>query len=143
MCYRTKLNSRLQDIEKSFSATFIDPDAYNPNEEINGFSFFPSPVITDENSGEIQMFNWGLIPFWAKDNDIQKMTLNAKIETVEEKPAYKNSVHNRCPIIADGYYELQWLDPKGKTKQKISPRSSGSGNICLCRNLLFLEKSHY
>lgn len=64
------------------------------------------------------MFNWGLIPFWAKDDKIKKMTLNAKIESATVKPAFRNSVKNRCLIIANGYYEWQWLDPKGKQKQK-------------------------
>ncbi|SDL72078.1 Putative SOS response-associated peptidase YedK [Salinimicrobium catena] len=118
MCYRTKLNSKIKEIEKTFSAGFIDPESYSPQEEINGFNFSPTPVITDENPGEIDLFHWGLIPFWAKDDSIRKMTLNAKIETVEEKPAFRNSVNNRCLIIADGYYEWQWLDSKGKSKQK-------------------------
>ena len=118
MCYRTKLNSRLKDIEKSFNANFIAPDEYIPQGEINGFTFSSTPVIIDDNPGEIQLFHWGLIPFWAKDDKIRRMTLNAKIETAEEKPAFRNSVNNRCLIIADGYYEWQWLDSKGKNKQK-------------------------
>ncbi len=118
MCYRTKLNSDLYKIEKSFDARFIEPEAYKPMDEINGFAFSKTPVISNENKGEIQMFNWGLIPFWAKDDSIKKMTLNAKIETAAQKPAYRNSVDNRCLIIADGYYEWQWLDAKGKEKQK-------------------------
>jgi len=118
MCYRTKLNSRLAAIERSFEARFVEPESYSPMDEINAFTFMKTPVIKNENHGEIQMFNWGLIPFWAKDDKIKKMTLNAKIETVSEKPAYRNSVKNRCLILADGYYEWQWLDPKGKEKQK-------------------------
>jgi putative SOS response-associated peptidase YedK len=118
MCYRTKLNSKLSEIEKAFEGRFIEPEAYKPMDEINAFTFSRTPVITNENHGEIQMFNWGLIPFWAKDDKIKKMTLNAKIETVDEKPAFRNSVNNRCLVIADGYYEWQWLDPAGKNKQK-------------------------
>ena len=118
MCFRTKLNSRIRDIEKTFDSAFIEPEAYTPQQEINGFDFARTPVITDENQGEIQMFNWGLIPYWAKDDKIKKMTLNAKIETVTEKPAFRNSVTHRCLIIADGFYEWQWKDPKGKEKQK-------------------------
>lgn len=125
MCYRTKLNSGLAAIERSFEARFIKPETYSPMDKINAFTFIKTPVITDENHGEIQMFNWGLIPFWAKDDKIKKMTLNARIETVTEKPAYRNSVENRCLIIADGYYEWQWLDSKGKEKQKylIRPKN--------------------
>lgn len=119
MCYRTKLNAKLSDIERTLDARFIEPDSYSPQLEINAFSFAKTPVITNENPGEIQMFNWGLIPFWAKDDRIKKMTLNSKIETVKEKPAFRNSVDLRCLIIADGYYEWQWKDAKGKEKQKF------------------------
>jgi len=84
MCYRTKLNSELAKIEQSFNAQFIEPESYSPQEEINAFTFMKTPVITDENQGEIQMYNWGLIPFWAKDDKIKKMTLNAKIEMASQ-----------------------------------------------------------
>ena len=119
MCYRTKLNSKISSLERSLDAHFLEPEKYKPQEEINAFSFSETPVITKENPGEIQMFQWGLIPFWAKDDQIKKMTLNCKIETANEKPAFRNSVENRCLIIADGYYEWQWLDAKGKEKQKF------------------------
>jgi putative SOS response-associated peptidase YedK len=124
MCFRTKLNSRIRDIEKTFNSKFLEPEAYTPQQEINAFNFAQTPVITDENHGEIQMLYWGLIPFWAKDDKIKKMTLNARLETVTEKPAFKASVANRCLIIADGFYEWQWKDSKGKEKQKylIHPR---------------------
>jgi putative SOS response-associated peptidase YedK len=102
MCYRTKLNAVLKDIESTFNARFIEPESYTPMEEINGFSFMKTPVITCENQGEIEMFNWGLIPLWAKNNKIRKMTLNARIETIKEKPAYCNSVNNRCLSIVNG-----------------------------------------
>ncbi|HSI71334.1 MAG TPA: SOS response-associated peptidase [Gillisia sp.] len=118
MCYRTKLNAKLSEIEKAFEGRFIEPETYMPMDEINAFTFSKTPVITNDNRGEIQMYNWGLIPFWAKDEKIKKMTLNARIETLEEKPAFRNSVENRCLVIADGYYEWQWLDPAGKHKQK-------------------------
>lgn len=125
MCYRTKLDVKPKEIEKAFNAGFIEEEAYTPMEEINAFSFMATPVITGENSTEIEMFHWGLIPFWAKDDRIKKMTLNAKIESVEEKPAFRNSVKNRCLVIANGYYEWQWLDTKGKQKQKylLRPKS--------------------
>ena len=124
MCYRTKLNSRLRDIEETFEATFIDPHAYTPQEEINGFTHQETPVILDENPEEIDFFQWGLIPFWARDKKLQKNTLNAKIETVKEKPSFRDVVNNRCLIIADGFYEWQWLDSKGTKKQKylIQPK---------------------
>src|SRR5690606_18797969 len=118
MCFRTQLNSKIREIEKTFDAAFIGPEAYTPHEEINAFDFLKTPVITDENRGEIDMFQWGLIPFWAKDQSIKKMTLNARIESLTDKPAFRDSVKNRCLVLASGYYEWQWLDARGRSKQK-------------------------
>lgn len=118
MCFRTKLNAKIFEIEKAFEASFTEPELYTPQEEINGFDFSQNPVVIDAAPGEILFYNWGLIPFWAKNSNIKKSTLNARIETLTEKPAFRNSVENRCLIIADGYYEWQWLDEKGKSKQK-------------------------
>lgn len=123
MCYRTQMNKTIGEIEKAFNAKFISPESYIPQDEINAFDFGETPVITDENMGEIQLFNWGLIPSWAKDDGIKKMTLNARLETISEKPAFKNP-DGKCLILANGYFEWQWLDSKGKQKQKyfIQPK---------------------
>lgn len=84
MCYRTKMNKTIREIEIAFDAKFIDPESYSPEDEINAFNFPKTPVITDEIRGEIDLFHWGLIPAWAKDDTLRKMTLNAKIETIAE-----------------------------------------------------------
>ena len=118
MCYHTKLNAPKDAIQKEFDAEFYEPEIYVPKGAINGFSFSKNPVILDEDRGHINMANWGLIPFWAKDDSIKKMTLNSRIETAASKPAFRNSVKNRCLVIADAFYEWQWLDAKGKEKQK-------------------------
>src|SRR5690625_5174052 len=55
---------------------------------------------------------------WAKDKNIQKQTLNAKIETIKEKASFKNNFNNRCLVLVRGFYEWKWLDSKGNTKQK-------------------------
>ena len=124
MCYRTKLNAKISNIEKTFQATFVEPGLYVPREEINAFDFLKTPVISDVAPGEILFYEWGLIPHWAKDESIRKSTLNAKIETANDKPAFRDAVQNRCLIIANGYYEWQWLDAKGKQKQKFLIESS-------------------
>src|SRR5690606_18126020 len=118
MCYHTKLTADKKSIEEEFDAEFYEPELYVPREAINGFSFAKNPIIMDEDKGHIAMANWGLIPVWAKDDSIKKMTLNSRIETAASKPAFRNSVKNRCLVLADAFYEWQWLDPKGKEKQK-------------------------
>lgn len=126
MCYRTKLNAKISKIENAFDAKFAEPELYLPQDEINGFDFAPNPVIADKAPAEILFFKWGLIPFWAKNDQIKKSTLNAKIESLTEKAAFRNAVQNRCLVLANGYYEWQWLDEKGKKKQKflITPREA-------------------
>ena len=55
---------------------------------------------------ELVMLRWGLVPFWAKDPSIGNRMINARAETVAEKPSYRNAYkHRRCLVLADGFYE--------------------------------------
>ena len=55
---------------------------------------------------EFAMLRWGLVPFWAKDPSIGNRMINARAETVAEKPSYRNAYkHRRCLVLADGFYE--------------------------------------
>ena len=117
MCYHSKQTAEAQSLEKRFNAKF-DNDEYTVQPRFNGFTFPKTPVITNENSNLIQLYSWGLMPSWSKDQKFRVNTLNARIETLEEKPSFKNYVKNRCLILADGFYEWKWLDEKGKTKQQ-------------------------
>ena len=57
-------------------------------------------------SRDVVWMKWGLVPFWAKDPSIGYKMINARAETVAEKPSYRNSFKNkRCLILADGFYE--------------------------------------
>lgn len=118
MCYHTKQSKLPQAVQKRFNATIENRKTFVQAENINGFNFPSLPVITNQNPKIITNFNWGLIPSWAKDDKIKAVTLNAKIETLEEKAAFKEVINNRCLIIANGFYEWQWLDAKGKNKIK-------------------------
>ena len=64
-------------------------------------------------------FRWGLIPWWAKDRKIGARNINARAETVAEKPTFRDSfAKRRCLIPADGFYEWERL-PKGKLPHYI------------------------
>ena len=55
---------------------------------------------------EFALLRWGLVPFWAKDPSIGNRMINARAETVAEKPSYRNAYkHRRCLVLADGFYE--------------------------------------
>lgn len=117
MCFHSKQTKKAIELEHRFRAKFENESAYTPS-IFNGFQFPKTPVIANDDNHTIKLFNWGLIPAWAKDKDIRKNTLNARIETIGEKPSFRNSVNNRCLVLVDGFYEWQWLDEKGKQKQK-------------------------
>lgn len=118
MCFHIIQSKLAKQIERRFNAKIRDENLFEPQNSINGFDFPKTPVIIDENPREILHFNWGLIPSWAKDESIKKMTLNERIETLDVKPSFRNSIDKRCLVIANGFYEWQWHDTKGKNKTK-------------------------
>lgn len=118
MCFYSKQSQEAQVLENRFRAKFLDIDQFIPTDLYNGFSYPQTPVITNKDPDIIQLFHWGLLPNWATDISFRKNTLNAKIETIKEKPSFRNSIHHRCLVLLDGFYEWQWLDEKGKQKQK-------------------------
>ena len=72
--------------------------------------------IRNDQQGEreLAMLRWGLVPFWAKDPSIGNRMINARAETVAEKPSYRNAYkHRRCIVLADGFYEWR---KQGDTK---------------------------
>lgn len=119
MCFHSKQSKTATQIEKRFKAKIEKPLDFIVMEHINGFEFPKTPIITDTNSEIITHYNWGLIPSWSKDEEIRKFTLNAKIETLNEKPSFKESINKRCLVLANGFYEWQWHDTKGKNKTKF------------------------
>jgi len=75
----------------------------------------------EEDGRELTMLRWGLIPFWAKDKSIGNRMINARAETVAEKPAYRAAYHRRrCLVLADGFYEWH-KEAAGKVPYFISP----------------------
>lgn len=119
MCYHTKQTKNLRQVEQRFKAKAEQPEIFNDNAVYNGFTFPETPVVLDTNPEIIKQVHWGLIPPWSKEENIRSYTLNAKIETVNEKPSFRDSVFKRCLIIVDGFFEWQWLDSNGKKKQKF------------------------
>ncbi len=65
-------------------------------------------TITNQEPARMQLFHWGLIPPWAKDKKFASKLINARAETLSEKPTFKKSYQTkRCLILANGYYEWQ------------------------------------
>ena len=73
----------------------------------------PVPAILNRAPRELQFVRWGLIPSWAKDPTIGYRMINARAETIAEKPAFRRPLQRqRCLIPADGFYEWQRLDTR-------------------------------
>jgi putative SOS response-associated peptidase YedK len=71
-----------------------------------------------------KMLHWGLIPSWAKDRKMGSKLINARAETVAEKPAFRSAFRKRrCLVVADGFYEWQQQENK-KQKQPFYFRLS-------------------
>lgn len=86
----------------------IYQDILGEQYHVNAFNFPKYPIITQ--SDEVQVFNWGLIPFWTKNeksaDEIKRMTLNARADTVFEKPSFREPImKKRCIVPSTGYIE--------------------------------------
>ncbi len=82
-------------------------------------------VISNESPGELSLYRWGLVPFWAKDPAIGNKLINARAETILEKPAFKNSFKSkRCLVLSDGFYE--WKRDARKTPFRITRRDGSA-----------------
>ncbi len=114
MCGRFTLTVDPAQLKQHFQ-DFSFPDKYAPR-----YNIAPSqPVMAIPNDGRnaADFFLWGLIPSWAKDASIGSRMINARGETLAEKPSYRGVYkYKRCLIPADGFYE--WKAQVG-TKSKI------------------------
>lgn len=105
MCGRYSLISPVESVARLFGLDCRPnlPPRYNiaPNQEV--------PVVRDRGGGRtLDYMRWGLVPPWAKDAAIGQRMINARAETVMEKPSFRNAFKlRRCLIPADGFYEWQ------------------------------------
>jgi putative SOS response-associated peptidase YedK len=81
----------------------------------------PSGVKDAPAERQLRVMSWGLVPFWAKDPSVGNRMINARMETVAEKPAYRRAFERRRAILpADGYYE--WYPTKELTTEGSAVR---------------------
>lgn len=71
------------------------------------------PVVIMKDTITLEIMKWGLIPYWAKELNIQNQMINARAETLTEKPSFKNLIKSkRCLIPSNGFYEWKKEDNK-------------------------------
>ncbi len=92
-----------------------------PSEWVPRYNAAPSqkiPIVKNPQSRDVTMLRWGLIPSWAKDESIGYKLINARAETLAEKPSFRAAFQKRrCLILTDGFYE--WQRASGKGDQKV------------------------
>ena len=113
MCGRFTLTQDQDAFDERFS--FTGPDlgwvpSYNiaPTQQV--------VAVTSEGAQKrAQLMRWGLVPFWAKDPSIGNRMINARAETLAEKPSFRNAFKKRrCLVLADGFYE--WKRDGGRKR---------------------------
>jgi putative SOS response-associated peptidase YedK len=105
MCGRFALTVDPADLQEAFPG-FIFPAQYAPRYNIAPTQ--PILALPNDGTGKADFFVWGLIPSWAKDPTIGSRMINARAETLAEKPAFRAAYkYHRCLIFANGFYEWQ------------------------------------
>jgi putative SOS response-associated peptidase YedK len=121
MCYSNSSNSKNIDLSKRYKKTIKSIPELTVY-YATGFAFPTWRVITKQNN--VQVMNWGLIPKWfngTNPNEIAKMTLNARTESIHEKASFKNLVNTgRCIIPSTGFFEWKH-ENRTKTPYFIFP----------------------
>lgn len=115
MCYHYKPATDTKRIELRFKATPKMP--LGDSQMTNGYSYPNMPVILNTSPQLVSLTKWGLVPFFAQDEQefLKKTnTLNAKIETLESLNSYKNYVENRCLVLAESFKEWKHETVNGK-----------------------------
>ncbi|MBN1144756.1 MAG: SOS response-associated peptidase [Bacteroidales bacterium] len=112
MCYTIKIDLTREELEKRFGAKLSEPKKYQRELKVNAFSLPLLPVICNDNTGEIRLYHWGLVPNWVKDannaSEIRTRTFNARSETLAEKPSFRHVLNKkRCLVLTNGFYEWQ------------------------------------
>jgi putative SOS response-associated peptidase YedK len=117
MCVFLSLRADKANLQKRFDSSFVEEEYFGPKYVQNAFEFPKWPVVSAEKPREIQLMNWGLIPYWIKDQEsafkYRVNTVNARAETIFEKPSFrKAAVNKHCMILADGFFEFREVDGK-------------------------------
>ena len=115
MCGRYTFITPASAAETRFGAAFREPAPVTYNAAPSQLL----PVITNAVPGQIQLLKWGLVPGWSRDPAAGPKPINARAETLAEKPSFRQLLaRRRCLVLADSFYEWQAL-PTGKVPHRI------------------------
>jgi putative SOS response-associated peptidase YedK len=121
----TNTQSKSDEIQQRLTATLgIEPPEGDRGYE--RFNIAPTQevlaVVDDPGGRRMELLRWGLVPRWAKDAKVGYKMINARAETLGERPAYRGLARHsehRCLILADGYYEWQKPEDPGQPRRPL------------------------
>jgi putative SOS response-associated peptidase YedK len=114
MCGRFTLTIDPEDLREELDLGSV-PTELHPRYNIAPTQ--PVAVVTEAAKRQVDLYQWGLVPAWAKDITIGSRLINARCETLVEKPSFRKAFERRrCLILADGFFE--WAQPGEKVTRK-------------------------
>lgn len=118
MCGRFSIFTPVQELKQRFNADVPDEPVIPRYNTAPGQKMI---VIPMDDAGKMHLYKWGLIPHWAKDEKIGYKLINARAESLKEKPAFRGSLlKSRCLVLADGFYE--WSSTSSTPGKKVPYR---------------------
>ena len=114
MCGRYTFFNNIDSLKHSLDIDVIDENIIGHQASYNIAPTQHAPVIFQDNKKRIlKNMRWGLTPSWAKDDSYSSKLINARLETINVKPSFRNLIStNRCIVLANGYYEWLIVDNK-------------------------------
>ena len=123
MCARYSRHSNPQVLADFFKTAPLEEAVALPLPSFNVAPTQPSLAVVD-GPRRLDVMRWGLIPVWAKDARFGARTINARVETVADKPAFRAAFRaRRCLVPADGFYE--WTGPRKMRRPLYIRRADG------------------
>lgn len=116
--------SQTADPEKLAQRFRLEPPGPGTSRRYNIAPTQDAPVVANDAPKRLRLMRWGLIPAWAKDAVIGNRMINARAETISEKPSFRKPLkHRRCIVLADGFYEWHVAAGRGKVPVRIMLKS--------------------
>jgi putative SOS response-associated peptidase YedK len=107
MCGRYTLTPAIDELLQQLGLAGV-LEEMGPRFNVAPTQMVPALRLNDEGALQLDLFRWGLVPSWAKDPSIGNRMINARGETVAEKPSFRSAFRSRrCLVLTDGWYEWQ------------------------------------
>ena len=119
MCGRFALFAPPGQLVEYFDLAEPPTEALEPHYNVTPGRRVAAVRVRRDGGRRLDLLHWGLVPFWAKDRRIGYKLVNARLETLADKPAFREALaRRRCLIPASGFYEWADGEPPGKRKRQ-------------------------